>query len=61
VESVLSWATTVTSYLLWHLGVNHIVDIPLDIAEEGEVVVLVVMGTTRFTRELATYWFDFPR
>ena len=43
------------------LGVNNLADIPLDLAEEGEVAILVVMGTTRFTRELATYSFDFYR
>ncbi|UCF62241.1 MAG: immune inhibitor A [Anaerolineaceae bacterium] len=43
------------------LGVNNLADIPLDLAEEGEVAVLVVVGTTRFTREHATYSFDFYR
>jgi hypothetical protein len=43
------------------LGVNNLADIPLDLAEEDEVAVLVVVGTTRFTRQLATYSFDFYR
>ena len=43
------------------LGVNNLADIPLDLAEEGEVAVLVVVGTARFTREPATYSFDFYR
>jgi hypothetical protein len=42
-------------------GVNNIVDIPLDIAEEGEAVVLVVVATTRHTRELARYTLAFTQ
>ncbi len=41
------------------LGVNNQADIHLELAEEGEEAILVVVGTTRFTRELATYSFDF--
>jgi hypothetical protein len=43
------------------VGVNNIADIPLDLVEEGEVAVLVVVGTTRFTRTPAMYSFDFYR
>jgi len=39
--------------------VNNIADIPLDIPEEGKSVMLVVIGTTRFTTELAPYTIDF--
>ena len=41
------------------VGVNNIADVQLDIPEEGKTVVLVVIGTTRFTRELAVYSLDF--
>ncbi len=41
------------------LGVNNVAEIPLDIPEEGKSVVLVVMGTTRFTRETAPYTLEF--
>jgi immune inhibitor A len=51
--------TTTVEYI--PVGVNNLADISLDLAEEGEVAVLVVVGTTRFTRELATYSFDFYR
>lgn len=51
--------TTTVEYI--PVGVNNLADIPLKLAEEGEVAVLVVVGTTRFTRELATYSFDFYR
>jgi immune inhibitor A len=43
------------------LDVNNQADISFDLIEQDEEVVLVVMGTTRFTRELATYSFDFYR
>ena len=41
------------------LGVNNVAEIPLDIPEEGKSVVLVVTGTTRFTRETAPYALEF--
>ncbi|MFC2030159.1 hypothetical protein ACFLWA_05460 [Chloroflexota bacterium] len=41
------------------LGANNIAEIPLEIPEEGKSVVLVVMGSTRFTRETAPYTLDF--
>jgi immune inhibitor A len=43
------------------LDVNNQADISFDLTDQDEAVVLVVMGTTRFTRELATYSFDFYR
>jgi immune inhibitor A len=43
------------------LGVNNLVDIQLDIPEEGKSIVLVVLGTSRFTRELANYTLDFTQ
>ncbi len=41
------------------VGVNNIADIPLDIPEEGKSVILVIIGTTRFTTEIAPYTIDF--
>ncbi|MBC8504069.1 MAG: immune inhibitor A [Anaerolineales bacterium] len=41
------------------MGVNNIADIPLDIPEEGKSVILVIIGTTRFTTEIAPYTIDF--
>ncbi len=49
--------TTTVEYI--PVGVNNIADIPLEIPEEGKSVILVVMGTTRFTRELAPYTIAF--
>ncbi|MBU1660335.1 MAG: immune inhibitor A, partial [Chloroflexi bacterium] len=43
------------------VDVNNIADIQLDIPEEGQTVVLVVIGTTRYTRELAVYGLDFTQ
>jgi len=37
------------------LGVNNLASIALDIPEKGKSVVLAVIGTTRFTNELAKY------
>jgi len=44
------------------LGINNLATIDLDIPEEGKSVVLVVIGTARFTNELAHYTItlDFP-
>ncbi len=41
------------------VGTNNIAEIPLQIPEEGKSVIVVVIGTTRFTRELAPYRLDF--
>jgi hypothetical protein len=41
------------------LGSNNIATIPLDIPEEGKLVVLITIGTSRFTRELAPYKISF--
>ncbi len=49
--------TTTVDYI--PVGVNNIADIPLDIPEEGKSVILVIIGTTRFTTEIAPYIIDF--
>lgn len=43
------------------VGVNNLASVSLDIAEEGESVVLVVAGTTRYTHQTAMYTLSFTR
>lgn len=54
---VTEGAVTEVEYLA--LDATNSLTIPLDIGGEVDEVVLVVMGTTRFTRQPAAYRFDF--
>ena len=48
-----------TQVELLQAGVNNVTDVPLSLAEEGESVMLMVIGTTRFTRQSANYTIGF--
>lgn len=48
-----------TEVSYYHAAPGDVVEIPLNIGGDVEDVVLVVLGTTRFTRQLANYQFDF--
>ncbi len=48
-----------TQVELLQAGINNVTDVPLSLAEEGESVILMVIGATRFTRQPANYTISF--
>ncbi len=49
--------TSEVQYL--ELNDENLIDIPLEISGDVEGVTVVVLGTTRYTRQVASYQFEF--